>query len=102
MLFWPETSWLPFTAKVAWAALPPQARGAEPSRALPRLKDTLPAGVPLPLAITVAIRVVDPAVPMAAGLAVSVVVVWMGLLFGMMLVTSLVVAAGEPPPETVA
>jgi hypothetical protein len=75
---------------------------AEPSAVLPTSKVTAPVGVPLPaLALTVAVKVVDPVAAMALGLAVKVVVVGIVTTTGAMLVASLAAAETEPPPETV-
>jgi hypothetical protein len=53
------------------------------------------------LAVTVAVKVVDPVVRIAAGLADTVVVVPIRLVLPVMLAGSVAVTGLEPPPETV-
>jgi hypothetical protein len=70
-----ESGLPPLTANVAVAALPLPVNVADPRTVLPSWNVTVPAGVPLPPAVTVAVKVVDPAAQILPGLAVSAVVV---------------------------
>lgn len=75
MLF-PAFNWLALTVSDAVAVPPEPERLAEPSGALPSVKETEPVGEVLPLAaLTVAVSVVLPPAVMLVGLAVTVVVV---------------------------
>jgi hypothetical protein len=76
MLLLPTASWLPLTTTVACAVPPVTVNVAEPSAVLPKLKATVPVGVPL-AAVTAAVKVVDAVVAMALELAVTAVVVGM-------------------------
>jgi hypothetical protein len=74
MLLVPTASRLPLTTSVACAVPPVTVNVAEFSTVLPRLKATVPVGVPL-AAVTAAVKVVDAVVAMVLGLAVTAVVV---------------------------
>src|SRR5579863_4108095 len=74
MLSLPAAKLLPLTTRTAVPALPDTATLAFPNRVLPIVNDTFPAGTP-DAAFTVAVRTVTELCTIAAGLAVTAVLV---------------------------